>query len=138
MYGGAKNLHEMLETLCMTLNISKNCNCEDNLILWLQTYYSLCCDGDWEHGYGNSIQKMENYSWKVTLVLKDTLFEDFTFDPIMTKISSDNWFSCSLEKNEHDNISLIGYASSQNLTAIIRNFKNWMEQTIGTVPFIEL
>lgn len=41
-------------------------------LVWLQAWYAANCDGDWEHGYGVSIETIDNPGWRLTINLEGT------------------------------------------------------------------
>ena len=43
---------------------------------WLQRFYLSFCNGDWEHGYGCTIENVDNPGWSFKFELVDTVYED--------------------------------------------------------------
>jgi hypothetical protein len=69
---------------------------DTNLLTRLQNWQLINCDGDWEHGYGVSIETLDNPGWRVKINLVDTClenldyekqFENGTFDWLFIKIN---------------------------------------------------
>ena len=50
------------------------------LLTRLQNWYLTNCDGDWEHGYGMSINTIDNPGWTIKINLSDTCLQDLKYD----------------------------------------------------------
>jgi hypothetical protein len=46
----------------------------------LEAWYASRCDGEWEHGYGISIETLDNPGWRVRIALHDTPKESQTLE----------------------------------------------------------
>ncbi len=46
----------------------------------LQRWYLGQCDGEWEHGYGVSIDTIDNPGWRLRVELADTALQEMTDD----------------------------------------------------------
>jgi hypothetical protein len=46
---------------------------------WLQRWYSAHCDGEWEHGFGVTIETLDNPGWSVKIDVEGT---ELVFTPL--------------------------------------------------------
>ena len=53
---------------------------DTTLLTRLQNWYLTNCDGDWEHGYGMSINTIDNPGWTIKINLSDTCLQDLKYD----------------------------------------------------------
>ncbi|MEU6117175.1 immunity 53 family protein [Streptomyces sp. NPDC047117] len=44
----------------------------EHVLDWLQSWYASQCDGDWEHGWGVTIETLDNPGWTVKIDLEKT------------------------------------------------------------------
>lgn len=63
----------------------------DNVLVWLQKWYQSECDGDWEHGYGVSIQTLDNPGWLIKIELKNTALENITVESTSMENDENDW-----------------------------------------------
>jgi hypothetical protein len=56
----------------------------------LEEWYASRCDGEWEHGYGISIETLDNPGWRVRIDLHDTPKESQTLERQTIKTQSEN------------------------------------------------
>jgi hypothetical protein len=88
----------------------------------LQAWYLAQCDGDWEHGFGVSIQTLDNPGWQVTVDLKGTSLADLLFLPVARGVEPDeaDWVHCKVEGHQ-----FLGHGGAENLGEILRIFLEW-------------
>ncbi|MGY4983456.1 immunity 53 family protein [Streptomyces sp. 900105755] len=48
----------------------------EHVLEWLQSWYALQCDGDWEHEWGVRIETLDNPGWLVKINLEETELAD--------------------------------------------------------------
>ena len=89
---------------------------------WLQQWYWRQCDGDWEHGYGVTIETMDNPGWSLTINLEDTSLAHENFNAITIQRDEHDWLNCSVE-----NSTFNGYCSPMNLMELIGIFASWVD-----------
>ncbi len=53
-----------------------------NDFLWLQYWYQIHCNGDWEHSSRIHIGTIDNPGWSLTINLEDTELESKEFQQI--------------------------------------------------------
>ncbi|UBU13523.1 immunity 53 family protein [Nonomuraea gerenzanensis] len=58
---------------------------------YLQTWYASQCDGDWEHGYGVTIDTLDNPGWRLEIDLVGTSLEGVSKDRMEVDRSDDGW-----------------------------------------------
>src|ERR1700722_12742042 len=64
------------------------------IFIWLQRWYKIHCNGDWEHSYGIQIDTLDNPGWTITIDLQDTDLHIKNFEKITIKISYDTTLLC--------------------------------------------
>src|SRR5450432_4403213 len=68
---------------------------------WLQQWYSAHCDADWEHGFGVSIETLDNHGWSVKVDVEGTELASTPFEAVKTAVNDNNWFLCRvMERGE--------------------------------------
>ena len=93
-----------------------------NTIQRLQKWYASQCDGDWEHGYGVSIETLDNPGWRLRINLIGTTLEMKPFEEISNFNSETEWVRCWIENGEFN-----GVGDPHRLQEIIDLFLNWIE-----------
>ena len=91
----------------------------------IQRWYTAQCDGDWEHGFGLSIQTLDNPGWSVKINLEDTLLENLPFEPIRVDNGSGTWLSCLVNER-----FFVGHGDPSQLSRILEIFLSWAK----TIP----
>jgi Immunity protein 53 len=94
----------------------------DDLIKWLQNWYTENCNGDWEHYNGISINNLDNPGWSITIDLEDTKMENINFTSVDIEKDDNDWFACKVEKRKFR-----GACGPLNLLEVIDIFKSWVE-----------
>ncbi len=94
---------------------------DDNLIIWLQNWFHSNCNGDWEHGYGITIENLDNPGWHISIDLEQTDMEDVIFKTVEIERSEHNWIYCKVEKRRFE-----GACGSLNLSEILEIFRSWV------------
>ncbi|MES2903619.1 MAG: immunity 53 family protein [Pseudomonadota bacterium] len=89
---------------------------------WLQRFYASMCNGDWEHGYGFSIENVDNPGWSFKFELSDTFLEGQPYEAETLERSDTDWVLTKVEENRW-----IGYGGALNLDDIIGLFRKWAE-----------
>ncbi|KFE97021.1 immunity 53 family protein [Chryseobacterium luteum] len=67
------------------------------VIKWLENWYQLHCDGDWEHSYGVKIETIDNPGWNVKIHLADTSLENLHVEYSLLEISETDWYGYSIK-----------------------------------------
>jgi len=91
----------------------------------LQAWYLAQCDGEWEHGYGVSIDTLDNPGWMVDINLKGTSLENRSFLEVARGMEPDetDWISCKVEGAKFQ-----GAGGASNFGEILGVFLDWAEQ----------
>ena len=71
----------------------------NNILEWIQEWYSSECDGDWEHTYGIKIETLDNPGWVVNIQLHETEYEDIELDSGLIENSEHDWYSFRIENS---------------------------------------
>jgi len=95
----------------------------DDFLSWLEEWYTLQCDGDWEHDFRIRISTVDNPGWFVQINLLDTPCQDKSFEEINKERSEKDWVMCYLKNGCFE-----GAGGSRNLLEILKLFKDWVEK----------
>jgi len=94
----------------------------DEILAWLQRFYSSQCDGEWERAYGISIENTSNPGWAVKIDLRETALEGKPMERIDRLRTDNDWVICLIKENV-----FIGSGGPLNLTEVLSIFKEWVE-----------
>ncbi len=101
----------------------------NNVFDWLQGWYHLQCDGDWEHEFGINIKTVDNPGWYVTIDLTGTECEELDFENVTYEANESDWYYCQKKDNRFD-VS----CSPSNLTLVLKIFRHWVEESDSVYP----
>jgi hypothetical protein len=96
-----------------------------DLLQRIQRWYTINCNGDWEHSYGVSIwhgisvQTLDNPGWMVLIDLKETCLDASATPYVLHERNSTNWFGYKVENEKFE-----GIGGPENLTEILAYFLN--------------
>jgi hypothetical protein len=88
-----------------------------DLLHRLQRWYTINCNGDWEHSYGVSITNIDNPGWVVKIDLNNTCVKNAGFDYPVTEKTTTNWISYSIKDGVFE-----GSGGPENLSEILAYF----------------
>ena len=92
----------------------------------LQAWYSVHCNGDWEHGSGIVIQTLDNPGWLFCVDLQDTELAEMPFVETKENYEDDmDWLSCSKA-----GMQFSGYGGPLMLERMISIFLEWARMSI--------
>jgi hypothetical protein len=102
---------------------------------WLQQWYSAQCDGEWEHGFGITIETIDNPGWSVKICVEGTELASAQFEPVKTEVSETDWIQCRVTERKkgllpHSSPNyrrFEGFGGALNLPDIIKTFRTWAE-----------
>jgi hypothetical protein len=57
----------------------------------IQRWYLDCCDGEWEHDYGVTIESLDNPGWRVHVDLRHTPLDDRDHESAEVHRSEADW-----------------------------------------------
>lgn len=89
----------------------------------LQKWFSLHCNGDWEHTYGVTVRTLDNPGWMLEVELRDTTHEGLPFQMVNVQRSDEDWVICSVKGTR-----FTGAGGVHNLEEILRTFLDWVEK----------
>jgi Immunity protein 53 len=89
-----------------------------DLLQRIQRWYTINCNGDWEHIYGISITNVDNPGWQVTIDLQETCLEKASLPMQPTQERSPtNWILYYVDNHE-----FTASGGPENLTEILSYF----------------
>jgi hypothetical protein len=97
----------------------------DNFV-WLQKWYQVHCDGDWEHDERIRIGTIDNPGWFLTVNLQDTEVEKKEFKEININRTESDWMFCRVREYLFE-----GRGGLSNLPEILEIFRQWVEKSGG-------
>ena len=97
---------------------------DQSSLAWLQAWYMSNCNGEWEHGYGVSIETLDNPGWSVRLELTGTPLHGRTFDRFEYERDEHDWLRMWLEDD-----ALRFACGPLNLSEGLFRFREWAQQT---------
>ncbi|SFL23554.1 Immunity protein 53 [Streptosporangium canum] len=60
-------------------------------LVFLQSWYASCCNDDWEHSYGVTIDTLDNPGWCLKIDLVNTPLAGAVLDRLVVERAEDNW-----------------------------------------------
>lgn len=89
-----------------------------DLLSRIQRWYTINCNGDWEHEYGLSIKNIDNPGWWVTINLVDTCVKQTTIPYVLLhERTNTDWFGYEVKNGLFE-----GSGGPENLTEILTYF----------------
>lgn len=97
----------------------------ENPLHWLQGWYLMHCNGDWERAHGVKITTLENPGWRLKIDLIDSVLQDQEFTYTRIDRSEENW----LQAWAQDGV-FHAAGGATNLEEMINTFRNWFEDSL--------
>lgn len=91
-------------------------------LTWLQAWYAAQCDGVWEHGYGISIETLDNPGWSLKIGLRGIPIAGTPFVDREVHRGEHDWIVLQLAGEEFR-----GSCGPLNLGEVIHEFRLWAE-----------
>ncbi|MFD2786611.1 immunity 53 family protein, partial [Hymenobacter rubripertinctus] len=94
-----------------------------DLLQRIQRWYTINCNGDWEHSFGLSIwhgisvQTLDNPGWIVTINLVGTCLIERQIPYSLQERTTTDWFGFKVEEGRYE-----GVGGPENLTEILQHF----------------
>lgn len=89
-------------------------------------WYESQCDGEWEHGFGPSINTIDNPGWRLKIDLAGTGWDGRTLERINHNYEHETqWWTCWVEDNHFH-----GAGGPLQLGVMIDAFKSWTEVSL--------
>ncbi|MEO3798355.1 immunity 53 family protein [Nonomuraea sp. B10E15] len=60
-------------------------------LVFLQSWYASCSNDGWEHGYGITIDTLDNPGWRLKIDLVDTPLAGVSLDRLVVERTEDDW-----------------------------------------------
>lgn len=73
-----------------------------DLVQRLERLFVSLADGEWEHGFGITIEGLDNPGWSIRIALSGTKFEYLVVDPRRIERSEHDWIHVFTETVGHD------------------------------------
>lgn len=86
----------------------------------LQDWYSSQCNGDWEHGYGVSLETLDNPGWRLKSNLRGTKADAQSIDRTKVDRNENDWIHYWIEKK-----TFHAACGPKNLSEMIGLFLDW-------------
>ena len=86
----------------------------------LQDWYLAQCNGEWEHGYGVSIETLDNPGWSLRIELTGTALQDKPFSPIEDTEPESSWVHCKVQNRIFE-----AHCGPLMLSTVVSYFLNW-------------
>lgn len=72
-------------------------NMKTDLLKWLEDWYQSNCDDDWEHGFGVTIESLDNPGWSLTADLGFDFDYPDNLDWNLIEFGEDCWVGYKIE-----------------------------------------
>lgn len=89
----------------------------------LERWYAARCDGEWEHGYGISVETLDNPGWRVRIDLHGTNKASARLDRVVLERSEKDWIQYWVDKAQF-NIA----CGALNLSESLAIFLQWFDE----------
>ena len=86
----------------MTLEAGMRNFTTDDPLSSLEAWYVGQCDGDWEHGFGVTIETLDNPGWTLKIDLSGTEWADVRMDRYEVHRSEHNWIIASIKGSKYE------------------------------------
>lgn len=104
---------------------------QPDVLMWLQAWFSVNCNGDWEHGAGITIGSLDNPGWTVKIDIEFTPLEHVRFARREVHRSEHDWLVARVEDRKwHLDCGPL------NLAEGLHHFRVWASQAIER-PILE-
>ncbi|MFI6163007.1 immunity 53 family protein [Micromonospora haikouensis] len=90
-------------------------------LTWLQAWYAIQCDGDWEHEYGLSIETLDNPGWFLKVDLQATAMDALPFSKHEVHRSKHDWLIARVVDKRFEVA-----CGPLNLSEAIHQFRLWV------------
>jgi hypothetical protein len=90
---------------------------------WLQNWYKLNCNGDWEHEYGIEITTIDNPGWRIIIDLIGTNLESLDINYNLQEKNPNDWYGYSISESK-----FMGVGDPNKLEFLIELFKEIVKE----------
>jgi Immunity protein 53 len=88
----------------------------------LEDWYLCRCNGDWEHGFGVTIETLDNPGWSLSVDLVGSDLKDKPLDRVEHHASEHEWFACWRQDGKFQ-----GRGGPQMLERLVDVFLTWSD-----------
>jgi immunity protein 53 of polymorphic toxin system len=92
-----------------------------SILSWLQQWFAMQCDGEWEHSKGILIDTLDNPGWRVRIDIPK--LEGRPDELIVDDRNGVDWAVCRIEQGVFN-----GYGAPSALERILREFKSYVDR----------
>jgi hypothetical protein len=94
-------------------------------LYWLQAWYAVHCDDEWEHGFGVSIDTLDNPGWHVKIDTRGTALEGQAFEPVDIERGDHDWLKATAQDGVFE-----AYCGPLNLGEVLDRFRGWAQRPV--------
>jgi hypothetical protein len=98
-------------------------------LVWLQAWYAMQCDGDWEHEFGVRVETLDNPGWSLAIDLSGTVMAELAYDGREIHRSEHDWFVARVVDQRFEVA-----CGPLNLGEAIHEFRAWVAASPGRQP----
>ncbi|MCW2877253.1 MAG: uncharacterized protein JWQ95_1353 [Sphaerisporangium sp.] len=91
---------------------------------FLQSWYASCCNDDWEHSYGVTIDTLDNPGWHLKIDLVNTPLAGASLDCLEVERTEDDWVQA-----RRDGLRFEGACGPLNLGEMLGVFRDFARTT---------
>lgn len=91
----------------------------------LEKWYENCCDGEWEHHFGVTIETLDNPGWQVRIDIVGTRLENQGFKEVNWSDDHHDWLRCRVREGRFE-----GVGGPAKLHQILKVFTAWASGTV--------
>ena len=73
----------------------------EDIIKWLEQWYSSQCDGDWEHENGLKIETVSNPGWYISIDLNYTAMTSMNIDIGTVEKGENDWYFYRIKDGQY-------------------------------------
>ncbi|MEU1725344.1 immunity 53 family protein [Nonomuraea sp. NPDC005692] len=95
-------------------------------LIFLQSWYASCCNDEWEHSYGVTIDTLDNPGWRVKIDLVDTPLTGVLLDLSMVERTDDDWVQVW-----SNGIRFEGACGPENLGELLEAFRDFVGNAVS-------
>lgn len=99
---------------------------EKDELTWLQHWFYIHCNGDWEHTYGIELSMCNHSSYMLKIDLEGTELEDEVFYNTGIMKGEEDWVDCDVKSKQ-----FVGTFSPTNCDEVIQIFRDWAVIFLG-------
>jgi len=95
----------------------------NDILKWLERWYTDNCNGNWEHSYGITIETLDNPGWDIKIDLKDTVLEKEKIEYEFNKKNENDWYGIKIEDSVFS-----AFGDPNKLSFLLELFKKFVDE----------